>query len=480
MDGQEQYRTSRVTVRSSWRRHYLLAPMPAVLLLILLSRRVWDVDIFWQLKLGELILAHHGPIRTEPFSALHVGEPLPGFAWLGQAAMAAVRHVGGWSALRVFDALCWLGGFWAPAAACRARGAPLRAVMLGLSLAFVAALPTASIRPQSFAALCFGFLLALLRLKLTPWTTLGIGVPLLLLWQNLHPSVTVGVAALAVYTVPGWYRWLRYRDVAPPLAATALALIGCAAVFATPDGLSILAEAARNARSSMMIGASEWLPLWIPANHLNAVPILTVALFGCWLLWRHGARADAAELAVALLLLALTVTAYRFVLFWAVAMVPVLVRAAAPDASDRGERLPRGAIAVPVLLVAALGPFLLPTRFEPSMPLAAIERLKREHVRGTIYGDFPFGGAIIDGGYPDWRVAYDGRYYRYSSDEWKYNGGIENGFVPLVDVVSKWRPAAFLLNAEHNAPLAGQLAHNRQWRCIYGREGIVVYVPKRS
>src|SRR3546814_5999997 len=55
---------------------WLLALVPAAMLLSLLLRRVWDVDIFWQLKLGELILARHGPVRTEPFSALHLGEPL--------------------------------------------------------------------------------------------------------------------------------------------------------------------------------------------------------------------------------------------------------------------------------------------------------------------------------------------------------------------------------------------------------------------
>ncbi|MCT2401001.1 hypothetical protein [Novosphingobium mangrovi (ex Huang et al. 2023)] len=458
----------------------MLALIPAAMLLSLLARRVWDVDIFWQLKLGELILAHHGPVRGEPFSALHLGDPLPAVAWLGQAVMASVRLLGGWALLRLFDALCWLGGFWAAAAACRARGATIAAIMLALALAFYAALPTASIRPQSFAVLCFGLLLALQRLELRVLVTLALGAPLLVLWQNLHPSVSVGVLAMGVTAVVGWLRWLRDRRRSAPWAPTGLALIGCAAMFATPDGISVLAVSARNAEASIAIGASEWLPLWIPANHVNALPVMAVTLIALGLALRHRDRVDAGELAVALVLLLMTVTAYRFVLFWAVSMVPVLARIDTSDEPSRENITPRrAALVMSVLAVAVLGPILLPTRFMPTIPLAALERLKRENVKGTVYGDFPFGGAIIDVGYPAWHVAYDGRYYRYSSKEWRYNGGIENGFVPLVDVERKWRPAAFVLNAHHNAPIARELARSRRWRRIYAGDGIVAYVPRK-
>lgn len=463
-------------VKRGLRLEHLLALVPAGMLLALLLRTVWDVDIFWQLKLGELILDHRGPVTREPFSALHLGEPLPTVAWAGQAAMAFVRRIGGWNLLRVVDALCWLGGFWTVAVACHRRGAPMPAVMFALLLAFLAALPTASIRPQSFACLCFGLLLALQRLGLKPMPTIALGVSLLVAWQNLHPSVSVGVLAMGLVALPGWIAWLLDHRRPAPLAPTVLALAGIAAIFATPDGGSILHTSAVNAEASMAIGASEWMPLWIAANHSNAVPVVVVALLALRLVLRHRSRVDAGELAVAIGLLLLTLTAYRFVLFWAVAMVPVIARAAG-DAEREPVRTP-ATVLVPILLVAVLAPLLAPTRFAPTLPRAALERLRQEGLRGTVYGDFPFGGAIIDAGYPAWRVAYDGRYYRYSRQEWQYNGGIENGIVPLVDVIAKWHPAAFVLDANHNAPLAGELARSRNWRCIWARDGIVVYVPR--
>lgn len=455
--------------------------IPAAMLYILLQRPIWDVDIFWQLKLGELILDNRGPLAKEPFAALHLGEPLPAVAWAGQAVMALVRRAGGWDLLRLFDALCWLGGFWAVAAACRVRSATRMAVAVALALAFIVTVTTASIRPQTFGCLCFGLLLALRRLEYRPVVTVGLGAPLLVVWQNLHPSVSVGVAAMAFASLPGWFGWLRQRDTMP-IAPTALAVIGVAAMFATPDGFDNLAIAAVNAKASIAIGASEWLPLWIPANQPNAVLAVMALLLTGWMMARSRSY-DVTEVAVALGLLLMTITTYRFVLFWGLSMIPVIARAASGLGSGKDDTVRPGhreiaAVLGSILLVALAMPVVQPTQFARTLPLEALRHLRKYPVKGTIYGDFPFGGAIIDTGYPDWNVAYDGRYYRYARDEWQYNGGIETGVVPLVDVVRKWNPAAFVLDARHNRPLAQALEKSRAWQRIYKGGHVVVYVPR--
>jgi len=456
---------------------WLLMLFPAAMLLVLLLRHVWDVDIFWQLKLGELILDRGGPVLREPFAASHLDEPLAGVAWLGQAAMAAVRRLGGWNALRVFDALCWLGGFWAVAAACRARGAAAPGVVMALLLPFMAALPTASIRPQRFAALCLGLLLALLRLELRPLTTVALAVPLLVLWQNLHPSVSVALVVLGVTAAADWYRRWRGQGAAP-VAATMLVPLAALAIFATPDGFSILAVSARNAQASMAIGASEWLPLWIAANRTNAVPVVVVAVLTLYMAMKRPRRIDLAEAAVALSLFVMVLLTYRFVLFWAVAMVPVIARLATADEAAQTHGLSRWLAPLTVGLVAVLTPLAAPTRFSDTLPMEAIARLKLQDVHGVIYADFPYGGPIIDAGYPDWRVAYDGRYYRYTSEEWHFNGDIEGGHKGLRDILAKWRVAAFLLKSSHNGPLAAELSRNPDWRRVWTDGDVVVYVRR--
>lgn len=448
------------------------------MLVVLLLRPIWNVDIFWQLKLGELTLAKGAVPTQEPFAATHLAERLPAVAWLGQAVMAQVRLLGGWPALRVFDALCWLGGFLAIAAACRQRSGSAAGVLLALAIGFFAALPTASIRPQSLAALCFGALLALLRLELRPWQTTVLAVPLFLVWQNLHPSVSVGAVALAAHAGAGW--WRRHRTKAPaPWETTALALVATAMMFATPDGSAILHLSAENARASAAMEIGEWLPLWHAINRFEAVPVLLTAVVVSWVLLRYPRRIDCGELATAISLFAMTAFAYRFVLFWGIALIPVVARAVPPPAVER--RTPTWL--APALLIAAaiVTPLLRPSHFAASIPLAAIDRLHAAGVKGTIFAHFPWGGAVIDQGYPDWRVAYDGRYYRYTPEEWGRYHRISSGEVSLAEIDRLYRPAGFVLSREWNGALIGALqADPGHWQRLSADRTAVVFKRKTA
>jgi len=457
---------------------WLLALAPAAMLAVLLSRSVWDVDIFWQLKLGELTLAGGAVPRQEPFAAAHLGERLPAFAWMGQAVMAAVRQAFGWTGLRVFDALCWLGGFLLVAAACRRRSGSAAGVGLALAMAFFAALPLASIRPQTFAALGFGALLALLRLELKPWQTTVLAVPLLLVWQNLHPSVSVGAVALAAHAVVGWWRALR-AGAPRPWEASLLVLVAGAMTFATPDGWSILRLSAENARISAAMGVSEWLPLWHEINRFVAVPVLLTAVVTSWILLRHARRIDLAELTTAAALFVLTVLTYRFVLFWAIALVPLIARAVPPPPAER--RFPAWLAPTALIAAAVLTPMLRPTHFAETIPLAAIERLRAAGVRGTIFAHFPWGGPVIDRGYPEWRVAYDGRYYRYTPQEWDRYRRICAGGVGLAEIDRLYHPAGFVLSPAWNDRLIAALRRETAtWQQLSADETAVVFKRKAA
>lgn len=461
--------------RPAWLGPAALVFVPVISLMLLVERPVWDVDIFWQLRLGELILARGGPVPAEPFAARHLGEHLPSLAWAGQALYAALRELGGWSLLRTVDALCWLSGFWAAAAAARQRGASALGLAMALALGLIAALPQASVRPQSLAALGFGLLIALaLRPMRPPWC-IGLVALLLVVWQNLHPSVAIAAVWLGALAVLRWAEAMRRRAGPWPWQESALVAIAVIAMVLTPEGWGIFAVSAANAAASRAMGVSEWLPLWDPVNRQVAVPILAVAMISGWLVRRSG-RFAADELLPALALLALTFAGYRFVLFWAIAMVPVIARAVPPGPE---VRLPLTLRALPLTLAAVLG-MVLPTRFDPSLPLGPIARLRETGVKGTIYAHFPWGGPLIDAGWPDWQVAYDGRYYRYTAAEWQAYAAAGRGELALPRIEAEWHPAAFLLDPGWNAPLIAALrAQPARWRELPGAgEGApVTFVP---
>ena len=132
------------------------------------------------------------------------------------------------------------------------------ALGLALVVCIAVALPFSGLRPQSFAVLGFGLLLLLMRyqmLRFSAW--LGLGAALLVLWQNLHPSVSVAAIYLAARGGVGWLAWLTKRHSPPPWRETALCLIAALATFATPAGLGVLAVSLANAQMSVAMGATE-------------------------------------------------------------------------------------------------------------------------------------------------------------------------------------------------------------------------------
>lgn len=250
-------------------------------------------------------------------------------------------------------------------------------------------------------------------------------------------------------------------------------------MFATPDGWGILQLSATNARASAAMGVSEWLPLWDSVNRFEAVPVLLIAVVTSWLLLRNPRRIDLGELAVAVVFFALTVVAYRFVLFWAIALIPVVSRAIAPPPIER--RIPAWLAPVALIAAAIVTPLLRPTHFAESIPVAAIERLRASGIKGTIFAHFPWGGPAIDAGYPAWRVAYDGRYYRYTPAEWDRYRQIGSGALGLAQIDRLYRPAAFVLSPQWNGALIAALrADAGRWQQLSADRTAVVFKRKAA
>src|SRR5262245_25730777 len=91
----------------------LLALGAAITFAAVACRPLGDVDIYWQLKLGDVIIDAGTPFITEPFLAHRASVPHDPICWLSQVILATVRRLGDWRAVRLFDALLFTGGFLA-------------------------------------------------------------------------------------------------------------------------------------------------------------------------------------------------------------------------------------------------------------------------------------------------------------------------------------------------------------------------------
>lgn len=443
---------------------FCLLLVPIICVAMLGLRPVPLADLGLQLRLGEMI-AGSGPYLDERFAAQHLGEALVPNAWLAEYLFHRLWQFGGWQLLRAVDAVLWLSAFFVVLIPARLRGERPLALAASLFAAFALALPTAAIRPQSFAAL--GFALTLLLVREPSRRKLALSVPMFVLWQNLHPSVSLAV--LVIGTVAG-IRWLLFwssRGAAPVVQSLMLAA-SIAAIFATPAGTSILALSAYNTRASLLAGATEWLPLWSDHNQPMLWPVVLSVIVWLVLAWRR--KAPLEEVVPAAVLVVLSLLAARFVLFYAIAVVPLLARLPLGRSLEKGHRGGRGLAAA---MVAAAILLLAPVRLAPELPVAEIDKLGS--ARGTIFSDPAFGGAIVLR-HRDVRLSHDGRFYLYTVPELNLLQQTRSNPDTLEVIVRQYEPAAFALAKGHNQALIGALRGRKAgWELAYEDRNAVIF-----
>lgn len=462
----------------------VLALAMSGMLIVQLGRTIHDVDIFWQLKLGEITVTQGLPAH-EPFLAGREAEPLAVVAWLAQVVYACVRTLGGWTALWLVDALVWFGGFAIVAIYCAKRSSNAWPVAFGLWVGWFAAITTASVRPQSFSALAFGLLIVLVRSNVSVGRTALLGGLLFVLWQNLHPSVAVGGIAVFAAALAGSVQYFRKLRPELPLRLIVLLPLAAIATVATPAGFDIVRISRLNAELSLHLNVAEWLPLtWEPRKHGRAF-VWAMYLVTAAALALRGRNVRAETLAIVLALGAATLLSHRFALFWGIAVIPfwpeLLETEGVPDDGRRSPfRRPFAALAIVAVIGGRVAMHGAP--LDPYYPFRGLQELRDTGIRGTIFSTYYWGGMVAETGYPVWRVTHDGRYYLHAAAEWDYYYRITNGdgAVKLDEIVAKYRPDAFFLRPGSDESLIALLNRDDRWRTLFEDANCVVFVPTKS
>ena len=116
-----------------------------------------DPDVWWHIKLGDWIIAHHQIPAGELFAYTAFGNPLVVHEWLSETIFAALSAVGGLVLVTaVMGAVAW-SGMLATLLRGRLRGAGPVVLAIGLVLGARVAEPVLGTRPQvfTFALVCW-------------------------------------------------------------------------------------------------------------------------------------------------------------------------------------------------------------------------------------------------------------------------------------------------------------------------------------
>lgn len=478
----------------SRRRLLLVAGTACAILVVVGLRPISDVDLLWQLKLGQLIVQQRALVQTDPFTFTHHGQYFPPLCWLAQVVYAFLYSIGSWQFLQIFDNLMFVGAFVIAGLSVKPWETRSVAIAAAMGVGFLMGAPHNSVRPQTFALLGMAALLALRGSTLPDVGKMIGGALILVLWQNLHPSVVIpGLVLGALLLADVWDWW--HGDRTAPIRVDVVLLIAVAlAQFATPMGFSLVAVSQRNKDLSLHLPqpAVEWLPCWDPRIRSQVLgSMVAPGLLTLVLLLGARFRVRAADLALLLVMTALSAAAWRFAFFAAVVLIPVWSRLfdralppvllAEPKPTPGPSIASLGAAALLFALVAAIVPVLArPTLFSPeNFPDAGIRALRGELRDGRVYNFNPYGGPLIFHGKGAWQLLIDGRIYLFSDAEWKEYFDAAAGDVSVDTLVEKHAPDAFFLHPYVQHGLITLLRKHPQWQEVWSDATCSVFVRRQ-
>ncbi len=420
---------------------------------------VADFDVYWHVRLGDLILRTRSLPTHEPWLFTAQGRRWLPHSWLSDVVLALAHRAGGWGGV---VALRLLLGAALVALAARAVIKGNDAVV-GPVVAGVAALalaPQVQERPQTFALVLLAALLPLLdraRGGAPPpplvWAAAG------WLWASLHGSWALLPVLLALAAVG------NRRDAVRRLLLGALAAVAGAAL--TPVGPALLLRPFLVGREAGRI--AEWQPAELWGPQVAMFTLLIAALAVAWA--RSPAPVPVAELLWCAVPVAAALAAVRNVGFAVLLVAPVVARRLS-DVVPPGRRSTVPAWSVPAFAaVAALGlvALALPEpRLPTDAPVALVETLRAQPGEVRVLNDFNVGGFLTGHGVP---AAIDGRIDALPPGFAARYGAAMELDGDWAGLIAELRPTHALL--DKRLPLTYVLESERGWRRLGDNE---VYV----
>jgi hypothetical protein len=281
-------------------------------------------------QVAQFGIPHHDTLAVLTHGAVWTDQQ-----WLSQLAMYGLDRVGGLALYSIVYVLLGVGAAGFAIAAARRLGATESHVVWVLPVpAFLFFAGSFAIRTQGFAYPLFVATLWLLAAqRRTPSRRVYLVLPLLVLWANLHGSVTLGVAIACLYGLTLLGEDLRRAPRRPRARSLVFVLGPPLCLLATPYGLAGLSyyrETLFNPAFKTLV--SEWAP--VTAAVVFAVPFFLLAFTTVWLFGRSRGRVALFEQLTLVLLIASGISAVRNVTWFglaAIVLLPPIVGQVAPQ-----------------------------------------------------------------------------------------------------------------------------------------------------
>jgi hypothetical protein len=385
-----------------------------------------ETDLFFNLRLGELVIARHQVPRTNLLSFTYPDFRDVNLAWLFQILLALAHRAGGIPGTVVLKTAFVLATFALLFRVAVRRGAHPAAAALALALAAWAAEPRFVERPHlcTFLGLAYA-LVAVERAEAGQPRALYVLVPLGLLWANANSCFFLAPAVLLLYALGARLDGRGREARRAALVAAALAPL----ILASPSGTGALSYIANHWRMPTLRPLQEYRtaswPVDAPFFFLAAVAAIAVALPDR----RFRQLLPAAALGL------LGARRIRFVAEFALLAGPIAGCAltegarlvarrlrARPAGFDRYATVGASAFLIgfalaPRVAAARHGATAFDIGLDPDLvPFAAVRFAAENGLRDRMYNDLEVGSYLTWEGWPRHRVFQDPRINGYPDE----------------------------------------------------------------
>ncbi|MDH4231492.1 MAG: hypothetical protein OEW04_05615, partial [Nitrospirota bacterium] len=324
--------------------------------------------------------------------------------------------------------------------------------------------------------------------------------PLMLLWVNLHGGFFLGLFLCGVYFLSNFANVFLSdgleRGFHKAKAKSLFIILAVSSFFSllNPNGLkNLLLPFELLSSKFIMDHIAEFQS---PNFHnVGLVAFEVLLLFTLLVLAISRNKLNITEIALMMLFTNMALYSVRNIPLFGIVMAPILARQSEQAlAGQKGKFIDflrerdknissidmsaRGYIWLVVPAVIVFGLVMsgrLDYRFDEKIkPVAAVEFLKKEHIKGNMYNEYEFGDYIIYSAYPQYRVFIDGRADMYGVERMKEYYRVNQLKPGWEKILDKHNVNFIVFNTD--STLSRFLLEKNEWKLIYSDKVANIFV----
>lgn len=465
----------------------MLAALFAVLTVLTVRARFNDPDVWWHLKVGEIIWNTHAIPTTDLFSFTTNNHAWTAHEWLAEVAIYGAWKAGGYSGMMLW--LCVLTSclIITSYTLCSLYSGNAKVAFLGGLITWGFATVGLAIRPHIIGYLLLAVALLLVHLGRSGdrrWFLLL--PPLFAVWVNCHGSFMFGLMVLAVFLGCSFLRFRAGTLVSTPwekprrnMLALAIAL-SIAALFVNPAGLQqVIYPLDVMLHQTTGLGAvEEWQPMTFDNGRDLAFLAVAGVIFLLVLVRRAELRLE--ELVLFALSFTMAIRHTRMIFVFGIVAAPIVCRLLADTWENyelARDRWPPNLVMI--LLAASVAIFGFPAASDLSRqvnqanPVKALDFMRSTGLSGRMLNDYVYGGYLIWAA-PEHKVFVDGR-----ADIYDWTGVLrEYGAWATLRQDPKFLLEKYKIDfclISRAAPMARVFPYLPGWKLLYSDESSVIF-----